>query len=433
MAKRKRKRASSKWTGLLLGLLAVSAAGVVGLVVLRDHLNQRPHDLEPLTAQLAARFEQTLKDGLVPADAIRLTAQRTERGGDAVWNVYQYEVEIPETLALSRMGELLRRSMASEHAVVQDTQHNEHEIALSLQVADHEFLIARLYSVPKPAATAKAKPAPAPVPVKPAPSAPAASAPEEPPLERLTAMLPWPWMPDAPPSGEDKEHLTVGAPRLAIILDDGGYGGEATEMLLGMDPRLTLSILPYTPEARTTAERGAAAGFQIMLHMPMESNDPGEVFQGSLMTTMGATEIEALLARALDDVPHAAGINNHTGSKFTESKPAVTLMLDALRRRGLFFIDSRTIHTTVAMPTACAMGVSASERDVFLDHDNTREFIAGQWDALIALCRERGHAIGIGHFRTLTLEILAEKLPELDDLGIELVHAGDLAVCPTEL
>ena len=39
-----------------------------------------------------------------------------------------------------------------------------------------------------------------------------------------------------------------GPPRVAIIVDDAGYGGVATEMLLRLDPGLTIAVLPHTPQ-----------------------------------------------------------------------------------------------------------------------------------------------------------------------------------------
>ena len=428
-SKKRKTPARNSWTFTLLGLMLVAAAAVVGLVLLRDYLQSRPLHLELATKVLAARFEATLKESMVPSDAVRLESRRTERTADAVWNVYQYDVEIPPTLALDRVGDLLRDTLRDTAVVVQDNRQTPNEVALSLQLAEHEFLIARLHTAaPKTEAAVRPVTKETPEPSAEPQPVPEAPKPEDSTFD-LSALLPWSWLPKLWPGTSVPSIIAPAPPRLAIILDDGGYGGPATDAVFALDPRLTLAILPYTPHAQDTAQRAVDRGFQVMLHMPMESNSPSEFFEGSLMTAMDPAEIDRLVQQALEQVPHAAGVNNHTGSKFSEDKPAVTAMLEALHRRGLFFIDSRTIHTTVAMQTACELGVPAAERDVFLDNDNAREPILRQWDALTRICRERGAAIGIGHFRELTAKILAEKLPELDDLGIELVHAGDLADC----
>lgn len=432
--KRSKKKPRNSWTKTLLGLLIAASAGVVGLVLLRDYLNSRPIDLEPATESLATRFEQTLKDALVPADAIRLESRRTEQSRDAVWNLYHYDIEVPATLNLDRFGDLLRETMRGTGATVQDTPVSTNEINLSLHLANHEFLIARLRTA-APTTVATVRPARPEAKPEPKPEPPRVSEPE-PEMDRvaveksdrgLTALLPWSWPPGT--RSDEAPSISPLAPQLAIILDDGGYGGPATDAVLALDPRLTLAILPYTPHAADTANRAHELGFQIMLHMPMESHSPTELFQGSLLTSMNPADIDRLIQQALDGVPHVDGVNNHTGSKFTETPEAAAAMIDALHRRGLFFIDSRTIHTTVAYQTACELGVPAAQRDVFLDHENERAAIEKQWDELISICRERGAAIGIGHFRELTAQVLAEKLPQLQSHGIELVHAGNLATC----
>ncbi|MCX5759311.1 MAG: divergent polysaccharide deacetylase family protein, partial [Candidatus Hydrogenedentes bacterium] len=67
-------------------------------------------------------------------------------------------------------------------------------------------------------------------------------------------------------------------PRIALIVDDGGYGGPATNSFLALDPNLTLAILPNTPFAARTAKRAEELGFEVMLHMPMESPEtPGRL------------------------------------------------------------------------------------------------------------------------------------------------------------
>lgn len=419
---RRTKKASRAWTQALLGLMLVAGAAVAGLLLLRDYLNARPLRLEPVTESIATRFERSLEESMVPSDAIRLRSRRTERTPDAVWNLYHYDVEIPPTLAVDKMGDMLRHALRDTDVTVHDIREGPAEVTLSLQIADHEFLIARLHTkAPDVVAVTRPKP--------PESHEPSADEPGPGSYGMAFDVDPWSWFRKLWSGRDGKPTIAPASPRLAIILDDGGYGGPATDAVLALDPRLTLSILPYTPHDEDTAHRAAEAGFQVMLHMPMETHNGDNGFAGGLRVDMDADRIDRGIQAALDEVPHVAGVNNHTGSKFTENEAAVAAMVDALKRRGLFFIDSRTLHTTVAMRVACEHGVPAAERNVFLDHENTRDAIVAQWEELTALCRERGHAIGIGHFRELTAEVLAEVLPGLDDLGIELVHAGDLVGC----
>jgi hypothetical protein len=216
-------------------------------------------------------------------------------------------------------------------------------------------------------------------------------------------------------------------PKVAIIVDDGGYGGDVTEAFLALDPRLTLAILPNTPHCRDTGERAAAAGFEVMLHMPMESIDGEEsAFTGQLESGMTAETIEAATRSALQLVPGAKGVNNHTGSRFTQDAAAMEAFLRPVKELGLYFVDSRTTPDSVGLQTARAMDIPSARRHVFLDNDGNGEFIRQQFAELVALAQQQGRAIGICHFRTSTAATLAELLPTLEEAGIELVHASEI-------
>lgn len=215
-------------------------------------------------------------------------------------------------------------------------------------------------------------------------------------------------------------------PRVAIILDDGGYGGQRTEKLLELDPRLTLAILPNTPYARETAERGAAKGFEIMLHMPMETYSRKTAFPGQITTRMEAEEIERLTVEALAQVPGVVGVNNHTGSKFTRDSVKMTEFLKVVQSRSLFFIDSITITKSAAFAAAKTLGIPSAQRDIFLDNSSSERQIRRQFKELIMRAKMRGLAIGIGHFRQHTVDVLAEELPKLEAYGVELVHASEV-------
>jgi polysaccharide deacetylase 2 family uncharacterized protein YibQ len=216
------------------------------------------------------------------------------------------------------------------------------------------------------------------------------------------------------------------APRVAIIVDDGGYGGPVTDTILGLDRNLTLAILPHCPHSTETAERAADLGFEVMLHMPMESDSKRARFPGTIKTDMTRTQIQQATDTALQQVAHAVGINNHTGSKFTSDRKSLLSLFDVLKSRGLYFIDSRTTATTVAYEVALELGVPAGKRDVFLDNQAKTSLIRQQIQELVEIAKSQGSAIGICHFRPTTAEVLAEMLPTLEASNVRLVPASEL-------
>jgi len=58
---------------------------------------------------------------------------------------------------------------------------------------------------------------------------------------------------------------------MAIILDDLGADAGAADAVLALHYPLTVSVLPNHPHSSEIAEEAHRRGFQVMLHLPMQS------------------------------------------------------------------------------------------------------------------------------------------------------------------
>ncbi len=169
-----------------------------------------------------------------------------------------------------------------------------------------------------------------------------------------------------------------------------------------------------------------------MLHLPMEPLSEGDASEGAtpeeieLRVGMNQGEVTSALDGMLATVPHAAGVNNHQGSRATADPALMKALMPALREHGLFFIDSRTTAMTVAYDNAERAGVRAASRKVFLDDTPTREAILAQLDLAARDALRDGSAIAIGHPHPATIAALSEGVPRLEARGIRLVFASDL-------
>ncbi|MBM3290355.1 MAG: divergent polysaccharide deacetylase family protein [Candidatus Hydrogenedentes bacterium] len=231
---------------------------------------------------------------------------------------------------------------------------------------------------------------------------------------------------DAPAPSSTPVPPYTGPLRLAIVVDDGGYGGWITEEILAMPNTLTLSILPHAPYSYDTALRATQLGFEVMLHMPMENVSGRTTYPGEITVTMEADRMLELTEQALADVPGAVGINNHTGSKFTSDAAAMRTWLGLIQDRGYFFIDSRTSRYACAFEIAGEMGFVCAENDLFLDHSGAPNAIRARFKQIVELVKRQGQAIGICHFRKNTVPVLKAMMPEFAKEGIEIVHASAL-------
>jgi len=195
------------------------------------------------------------------------------------------------------------------------------------------------------------------------------------------------------------------------------------------DIPLALAILPGLPHSKEVALAAHSRGAVVMLHLPMEPKsgeaNPGP---GALTTAQDSVEIERLFDDALQWAPGAQGVNNHMGSRFTEDTERMKAVLTLIKRRGLFFVDSRTSPESAGFSLAREMALPTAQRDVFLDNERDVAAITGQIEELFKKAARRGHAVGIGHPYPETLEALRRALPRLHERGARVVPVTALLV-----
>src|SRR5579862_6870612 len=215
-------------------------------------------------------------------------------------------------------------------------------------------------------------------------------------------------------------------PKLAIILDDMGYDRAAADAAFALQFPITLSVIPHLPLSAEVAEEAYRRGDQVLLHLPMEAEAGEKAEPIELRVGMKADQVERDLDGMLETVPHAAGVNNHQGSRATADATLMAELMPALRRRGLFFIDSRTTAATVAHDIAEKAGVPSASRKVFLDDMPKRDAILAQLDLAARDAARDGFAIAIGHPHPETIAALAEAAPRLEARGVQFVFVSQV-------
>ncbi len=213
-----------------------------------------------------------------------------------------------------------------------------------------------------------------------------------------------------------------GRPMIAIVIDDMGVDRRRSAQVIDLPGPVTTSFLTYAPGGPDQARAARAHGHELMVHVPMEptsaSVDPGP---GALRVGMTADVILSHLADGLAPYDGYVGINNHMGSKFTADAKSLTPVLEAVKRRGLLWLDSRTSADSVGVSLAKRVGVPYAERHVFLDHENSLDGVLKQLAKVEAVARKYGHAVAIGHPKDHTIAALKRWLPTLDGKGLALV------------
>lgn len=257
---------------------------------------------------------------------------------------------------------------------------------------------------PAPIGAPSAEP-PVPVLVRPWAAEPQAAAPRRPAAQRPYAGRPIP---------------------LAIVLDDAGHNLADADAYLRFPGKLSLAVLPQLEFTAEVAARAERAGKEVILHLPMEpqgSSDPGP---GAIKVGYDDPAVIGLLDRHFGSLG-TRGVNNHMGSRATADPRIMDTVMAYLKRTDRYFLDSRTTADSVARESAARHGVPFLSRDVFLDVSADEATVSSAIDRGMAIAREQGRAILIGHVTNrVVLSVLENRLPEIEREGFELVYLSEL-------
>jgi polysaccharide deacetylase 2 family uncharacterized protein YibQ len=216
---------------------------------------------------------------------------------------------------------------------------------------------------------------------------------------------------------------------VAIIIDDMGNSLEVLQEILDLNTPLTISVLPYSRYAEETARLAYDNGLEVMLHLPGESLNHLEGnnnTEGIILSGMKEGEIRASVEDSLARVPFAKGVNNHMGSKITQEELSMRPILDLLKERDLFFLDSRTTSQSIAYDLAMKMGLRSAYRNVFLDSTVGVDFSKQKMIELFRLSQKKGSSVGIGHPFPETLQALKENIHLLEKYDVRPVFASQV-------
>ncbi len=216
------------------------------------------------------------------------------------------------------------------------------------------------------------------------------------------------------------------AGKIAIVLDDWGYSLGNLAVLKQLKYPVTLAILPNLPQTKIISQEACRLKFEVILHLPMEPLEKINLERNTIMAAMDERTINDIFAADLESVTYAKGVSNHMGSKATKDAKTMSIVFNELRKRGLYFLDSYVSLDSVCVDLAHKTKLAFAQRNIFLDNQNDPKYIRGQIDKLKLAAKANGKAIGIGHDRKITLQVLRDIMPELRKEGYKFVRVSEL-------
>ncbi|WP_373425796.1 divergent polysaccharide deacetylase family protein [Paenibacillus endoradicis] len=233
--------------------------------------------------------------------------------------------------------------------------------------------------------------------------------------------------------GQEKvysENIKSGTHLMAIVIDDLGNDMDGTEAILKLDIPITVAVMPFLPSSTKDAEAAYQAGHEVIVHMPMEPNKGLKKWlgPGALTADLTDEEVRQKVEQAIDNIPHAVGMNNHMGSKITSNERIMRIVLQVCKERNLYYLDSKTTYQSVVAKVATELGVPYAENQLFLDDVYSAEHVHKQMQKAYALMERQENTVMIGHVgapgKYTSSEIL-RSIPQFAQRG-QLVRVSEL-------
>lgn len=223
-----------------------------------------------------------------------------------------------------------------------------------------------------------------------------------------------PEIPLKPDKLQEKIERIKAVSKLFLIIDDFGWYSKMTEKYLNLPINFTIAIIPEGPQsARIYSTALNKKNISVLIHQPMEAKEYHNNEKNLLRISMSANEIESILAESFKKFPSAVGINNHTGSLFTENYDKMKIVFNWTKKNNLIFIDSMTTPKTVSRLLSKELNFSLLENSFFLDNLDDTFYIENRLKLLEQKLISKHELIAIGHVQTEPLYNLLIKYIEL--------------------
>ena len=101
--------------------------------------------------------------------------------------------------------------------------------------------------------------------------------------------------------------------KIGIIIDDFGYrNDEVSDGFLKLNAYLTYAVIPGHEYSTSFGEKAVKAGYEVIVHMPMENTGKTYGEEEFVLTTeMDNETIQRRVNTAFNQIPTAIGMNNH--------------------------------------------------------------------------------------------------------------------------
>lgn len=193
-----------------------------------------------------------------------------------------------------------------------------------------------------------------------------------------------------------------------------------------MPPEVTLAFIPYSPHLQTYIDLARQYGHEVILEMPMQSEDypRNDVGDHALLVDDTAPQLQEKLYWLLSRATGYSGIMNYLGDKFLNSEK-MPLLMKEIQKRGLYFVNNNAnYHKSQGIATHIKL--PSYQETIIIDKQLDYGFIKQEFMNAEIKLAHKGQAMLVGYLSELTMSVMQQKFLEYESKNITLIPTSQL-------
>lgn len=216
-------------------------------------------------------------------------------------------------------------------------------------------------------------------------------------------------------------------PRIALVVSDLGLDRALSQSAMDrLAGAITLAFDPYAVGMKEAINTARSLGHETLIGLPMEPmdyprQDPGPL---TLLASLGEAQNIARLKRLMGSGAGYVGMLELWGERFTTETSALLPVLQALKQRGLMYVDNKPPSGNAAALVASQVKLPWAAADKYIDSEADPATIDQTLADLEGVAQRNGAALAIAALSPAIVDHAASWTSTLERKGIALAPAS---------
>lgn len=209
-------------------------------------------------------------------------------------------------------------------------------------------------------------------------------------------------------------------PVVVIIIKGIGLSSSSTREALDLPKEVTMGISPYSPSLDFWVKKIKEEGHEVVLNIPMESEDYRKDDPGvySLITQATAEDNITRLKMLLAMTEKYNAVYSDNSEVFTRSATSITPILEVLKKKNKYFVYGGGYSNYSMIQMAEGINYPILVNDLVLDDEISSSAINEKFKEIEKIAAEKGYVVVMAHPYPMTIRMLQAWIATTKEKGL---------------